>query len=81
MLYLSQTVSKEIQMELENVNRICEKYDQLGGGLISILEEIQAKYSYLPENALRQVAEKRGLPSDFIAGVFMEGNEPERYFC
>lgn len=56
-------------MELDSVNRICEKYEQLGGGLISILEEIQAKYSYLPENALRKVAEKTGRSLTDIYGV------------
>jgi NADH:ubiquinone oxidoreductase subunit E len=30
-------------------------------GLISLLEEIQAKYSYLPEEALRMVAQRRGV--------------------
>jgi len=38
-------------------------------GLISILEDIQAKYSYLPEEALRLVAQKTGRSLVDIYGV------------
>jgi NADH-quinone oxidoreductase subunit E len=37
---------------------IVKKYEGRRGGLISILEEIQSKYGYLPEDALRAVAEQ-----------------------
>ena len=46
-------------MNPEHIQKIIE--DHLNGnqtGLISILEEIQAKYSYLPEEALRIIAQK-----------------------
>lgn len=36
---------------------IIAKHRHKRGGLIAILQEIQARYSYLPEHALRQVAE------------------------
>ena len=36
---------------------ILDKHKGDGGGLISILEDIQAKYSYLPAEALKLVAE------------------------
>lgn len=39
---------------------IAGRNDSREEGLISILEAIQAKYSYLPEDALRTVAEKTG---------------------
>ncbi len=39
------------------------------GGLIALLEEIQAKYSYLPEDALRAVAEKTGRSLVDVYGV------------
>jgi NADH:ubiquinone oxidoreductase subunit E len=45
------------------------KNGQHDGGLISILEDIQAKYGYLPENALRNVAEKTGRSLVDIYGV------------
>ncbi len=45
-------------MKTATINPIVEKYRGRRGGLISILEEIQSKYGYLPEEALRIVAEK-----------------------
>jgi NADH-quinone oxidoreductase subunit E len=42
----------------EELSRIIDKYDGERGGLISMLEEIQILYGYLPEAALRRVAEK-----------------------
>ena len=45
------------------------KNGQHNGGLISILEDIQAKYGYLPESALRNVAEKTGRSLVDIYGV------------
>ena len=45
-------------MNSESVLPIVIKYKDRRGGLISILEEIQSKFGYLPENALRVVAEK-----------------------
>ena len=44
-------------MNRESVLPIVEKYKHHRGGLISILEEIQSKYGYLPEDVLRVVAE------------------------
>ncbi len=40
-----------------------------GGGLISIMQDIQGKYSYLPAKALRIVAEKTGYSLVDIYGV------------
>jgi len=56
-------------MESEYVSDLLEKNVNKRGGLISILEEIQSKYSYLPEEALRQVAEKTGRSLVDIYGV------------
>lgn len=56
-------------MESEYVSDILEKNVNKRGGLISIMEEIQSKYSYLPEEALRQVAEKTGRSLVDIYGV------------
>lgn len=43
-------------MDRESVLPIIMKYKGRRGGLISILEEIQSKFGYLPEEALRVVA-------------------------
>lgn len=44
-------------MDTATIHPIVEKYSGRRGGLISILEEIQSKYGYLPEDALRVVAD------------------------
>lgn len=56
-------------MDPKHILRILEKYSYSKDGLISILEEIQAKYSYLPEKALRIVAQKTGHSLVDIYGV------------
>ncbi len=45
-------------MEATDIQLIVEKYNHNRGGLIGMLNEIQARYSYLPEEALRIVAEE-----------------------
>jgi NADH-quinone oxidoreductase subunit E len=52
-----------------DVSRILEKYSDQQEGLISILEDIQASYSYLPAEALREVAEKTGRSLVDIYGI------------
>ncbi|MBW2148805.1 MAG: NAD(P)H-dependent oxidoreductase subunit E [Deltaproteobacteria bacterium] len=56
-------------MNYENIVRIVESHNVDGDGLISILEDIQTKYGYLPENALRIVAKKTGRSLVDIFGV------------
>ncbi|MBL7960036.1 NAD(P)H-dependent oxidoreductase subunit E [bacterium] len=45
-------------MNTDEIIPVIQKFQERRGGLISILEEIQSKYGYLPEDALRQVADK-----------------------
>jgi NADH-quinone oxidoreductase subunit E len=56
-------------MKTEEMATILDKHNGERGGLISILEEIQAKYSYLPEEALKIVAEKTGRSLVDVYGV------------
>ena len=56
-------------MKREDVTPIVEKYRSHRGGLISILEEIQAKYGYLPEDVLRLVSDQTGRSLNDIYGV------------
>ena len=53
----------------EDIKRIVEKCSEDRGGLISTLEDIQAKYGYLPENALRIVAKRTGWSLVDLFGV------------
>ncbi len=56
-------------MSPENVSGIVEKHSGDRGGLISILQEIQARYGYLPADALRIVANKTGRSLVDVYGV------------
>jgi NADH-quinone oxidoreductase subunit E len=56
-------------MTADEISTIVEKNGSTEGGLISILEKIQARYSYLPEEALRTVAEETGRSLVDIYGV------------
>jgi NADH:ubiquinone oxidoreductase subunit E len=49
-------------MEMEAVDAILERYPQIAGNLISVLHEVQSHYNYLPEDALRELAGKTGIP-------------------
>jgi len=52
-----------------DVSRILEKHKGKRGELISILEDIQRKYGYLPEEALRAVASETGRSLTEICGT------------
>ena len=56
-------------MNPDSVNRILDKHNGNHGGLITILEEIQSMFSYLPQEALEIVAEKTNKPLVDIYGV------------
>jgi len=53
----------------KDILRIMENHNKDRGGLIFILEEIQAEYGYLPEEALRIVSERMGRSLVDIYGV------------
>jgi NADH:ubiquinone oxidoreductase subunit E len=56
-------------MELDSVREIVGKHAGDRGAMMSILEEVQAKYGYLPAEALRTVAEQTGRPLADIYGI------------
>jgi NADH:ubiquinone oxidoreductase subunit E len=56
-------------MSMSDVESIVRKHANDRGGLISILEEIQARYSYLPKDALKEVATATGRSLVDIYGV------------
>ncbi|HWR83839.1 MAG TPA: NAD(P)H-dependent oxidoreductase subunit E [Candidatus Deferrimicrobium sp.] len=56
-------------MTADEFSSMVHKSDLGKGGLISLLEEIQARHSYLPEEALRSVAKQTGLSLVDIYGV------------
>jgi len=50
------------KIDSKDILRILGKYDRSRGGLVAILEEIQCKYGYLPETALRTVSGEPAVP-------------------
>jgi NADH-quinone oxidoreductase subunit E len=46
----------------EKVDAITEKYERDSSFLVSILQDIQAEYNYLPKEALYHVSENLGIP-------------------
>jgi NADH-quinone oxidoreductase subunit E len=53
----------------KDVLNILEKHDGRRGGLIAILEEIQLRCGYLPEEALRAVSERTGCSLVDVYGI------------
>ena len=62
-------IREEDRVSPEDVLKILEKQDNGLGGLIEILEDVQHKYGYLPEEALRVVAESTGRSLVDVYGV------------
>lgn len=53
----------------DHASAIVDKHSGQLGGMIAILEDIQANYGYLPEHALKVVSERTGRPLADIYGV------------
>ena len=56
-------------MELKSVDLIVDKYQKKRTALISILHDVQDKYKYLPEEALKMVASRLRMDINEIYGV------------
>jgi NADH-quinone oxidoreductase subunit E len=53
----------------DKVSKIIDKYGADRSQLVSILQDIQAEYCYLPEDALLQVSETMGIPASRVYDV------------
>ena len=51
-----------MEIELDKIDAIIDKYGGEQRALTALLQDIQAEYHYLPEEALRRVSERMGLP-------------------
>jgi NADH-quinone oxidoreductase subunit E len=58
-----------MESDCEKVEAIISKYNGYRDSLISMLQDIQSEYHYLPENAMRQVAKRLHLPPIQVYGV------------
>jgi len=56
-------------MDIVNVNKIIEKYQEKRTALISILHDIQDRYQFLPEEALKIIASRLRMNLNEIYGV------------
>ena len=68
----NETVPRQVEknkMRPDDVRGIIERHHGNHGGLISVLQEIQGRYGYLPEAALRTVAEGMGRSLVDVYGV------------
>ncbi len=65
----NQTNISESQIDLKKLDPVLEKYKGVSGSLISILQEVQETYNYLPRRALNYVAEEMGIKPAKILGV------------
>jgi NADH-quinone oxidoreductase subunit E len=59
----------EEKMDIVNVNKIIEKYQEKRTALISILHDIQDRYQFLPEEALKIIASRLRMNLSEIYGV------------
>ncbi|MCJ7689710.1 MAG: NADH-quinone oxidoreductase subunit NuoE [Clostridiaceae bacterium] len=59
----------EIDIRLEKVKEITEKFKEMKGALIPVLHEVQKLFGYLPEEALQVVSEELDIPMSEIYGV------------
>ena len=60
---------QEISTKFEDVCAVLEKYERNPHKLITILQEIQSAYSYLPEDVMTYVATALGITPGTVFGV------------
>ena len=58
-----------IDIRLEKIKEITEKFKEMKGALIPALHEVQKLYGYLPEEALQVVSKDLDIPMSEIYGV------------
>lgn len=57
------SIAKSLELhDLEAVDQIIDKYEGEKGALMPVLQDVNAEYNYLPEEALRHVAHQLDLP-------------------
>lgn len=59
----------DVNIDFEKLQEMLKKYDGIEGSLISILQEVQEMYNYLPIEVLNYIAEETGIKPTKIHGV------------
>jgi NADH-quinone oxidoreductase subunit E len=58
-----------VDVQTDRVNAFIRKHQNQKKALIAILQDVQAEYNYLPQEALRQVSRSVGIPLIDVVGV------------
>lgn len=59
----------EEKLDFAQLDKILEKYHGIDGSLISILQDAQEEYGYIPESMIRHISAKTGYKEAKIFGV------------
>ena len=57
------------EIDLSLIKKTVEKYKDVQGSLITILQKTQEIYSYLPQEAIKYISEETGIPTSEVMGV------------
>ena len=57
------------EIDLSLIKETVEKYKDVQGSLITILQKTQEIYSYLPQEAIKYISEETGIPTSEVMGV------------
>ncbi len=60
------TLELELGMETAILDGILDQHDRAPSAIIAILQDVQDEVNYLPEGALRYVAERLGIPASKV---------------
>ncbi len=69
MAYKMVQMPEEVAQKLHLVDDIVEKYKQVPGSLIPMLQEVQELLGYLPQEALRKISRGLEIPLSKVFGV------------
>ena len=56
-------------MDVAGLDRLIDEYDSEHGGIVALLQDVQAAEAYLPRPALERIAERLGLPLSQLYGL------------
>ncbi len=61
--------TKHVEVDLEDIEKICEEFENREGAVVQVLQKVQEKYGYVPGEALELVGEVLEIPKSKMYGV------------
>ncbi len=61
--------TKPVEVDLDDIEEICEGFEKREGSAVQILQRIQEKYGFVPAEALELVGDVLGIPKSKMYGV------------